>query len=104
MAAKPIKNQNVSKNGGYRPGAGRKKGSVNKATASIREIARKYTDEAVHALVSVMLDEEQPAAARVGAANSLLDRGYGKSATVLQGDEDGGAVQVNIIRLADANS
>lgn len=57
---------------------GRQKGSVNKATASIRDAARKYTLDALKTLVEVMNDDQQPAPARVSAANALLDRGYGK--------------------------
>ena len=78
--------------GGARPGSGRKKGSPNKATASLRDIAREYTDEAVKGLVAVLRNAGEPAAARVAAANAILDRGYGKASTVLSGDEDGGPV------------
>jgi len=88
-----IKNQKKSRVGGARPGAGRPKGAQNKATASIREIARQYTDDAVKALVDVLKDDTAPRAAVVAAANSILDRGYGKPAVVVQGDEDGGAIR-----------
>ena len=57
---------------------GRQAGTPNKATASIREAAQQYTDEALKTLVEVMGDETAPHAARVAAANSLLDRGHGK--------------------------
>jgi hypothetical protein len=33
-------------------------------------------------------------AARVAASNSLIDRGWGKAASVVQGDEEGGAITV----------
>nr|WP_293854423.1 hypothetical protein [Sphingomonas sp. SCN 67-18] len=65
----------------------------NKATQSIREIARQYTDEAVNSLVAVMRDDGEPAAARVSAANAILDRGYGKPSTVISGDDEGGPVR-----------
>lgn len=81
---------------GSKPGerrGGRKPGTPNKATASIRDIAREYTGEAVKALVDVLRDEQQPASARVSAASAILDRGFGKPTTVLAGDEDGGAIQ-----------
>jgi hypothetical protein len=57
---------------------GRVKGSINKATASIRDAARDYTQDALATLVEVMNDNQQPAPARVSAANAILDRGYGK--------------------------
>lgn len=78
--------------GGPRPGAGRKKGEPNKATATLKELARQYTAEAIEALVDVVRTET--GSARVQAANALLDRGYGKPSQVLSGDEDGGAVQL----------
>lgn len=64
--------------GGRRPGAGRPKGARTKATADIREAAQQYTEQALATLVEVMNSSEHPAAARVSAANALLDRGYGK--------------------------
>lgn len=71
-------NQTVSKRGGKRAGAGRKKGSLNKATADIKAAAQKYTPEALETLAAVMRDGES-AAARVAACKEILDRGHGKS-------------------------
>lgn len=74
---------------------GRKKGTPNKATASIKDAARQYTDQALQTLVSVMAGGESiPPAAQVAAAKEILDRGYGKASTVLSGDEDGGPVTI----------
>lgn len=78
---------------------GRKPGVPNKATASIRDIAREYTTEAFDALVGVLRDADAPAAAKVGAANAILDRGYGKASTVISGDEEGGPVRIARIEL-----
>ena len=44
-------------------------------------IARKYTIEALDVLVQIMLNEKAPPNARVAAANTLLDRAYGKAPT-----------------------
>lgn len=82
---------------GSKPGerrGGRQKGTPNKATASIRDLARQYTEQALAALTSVLSDPNEPAAARVSAAKEILDRGYGKASTVLSGDEDGGPMQL----------
>lgn len=83
---------------GRKPGTpktgGRQKGTPNKATASLRDIARQYTDEAIDGLVAVLRDDGEPAAARVAAANSILDRGYGKPSQILSGDEEGGPVSL----------
>jgi hypothetical protein len=95
--AKVAKTSNRGSKPGERRG-GRTKGTPNKATASIRDIAREYTSEAVGALVEVLRTES--GAAKVAAAREILDRGYGKATTVLAGDEDGGAIKhVAEIRL-----
>ena len=58
----------VSGNPGGRP----------RVLADVQELARQKSPEALNVLESVMLNEKAPHAARVLAANSLLDRGYGK--------------------------
>lgn len=49
-----------------------------------------------------MTKEDAPEAAQVAAANSLLDRGWGKAVQAIVGPEgeDGlpGAIQINVIR------
>lgn len=75
---------------------GRKAGTPNKATASIKEIAQQYTEQAVNTLVSVMAGGEGiPAAAQVSAAKELLDRGYGKATQSIEASgPDGGPITV----------
>lgn len=63
--------------GGKREGAGRPKGSANKATADIREAAQQYSGAALATLHEVMTGGDS-AAARVAAANAILDRAHGK--------------------------
>ena len=80
---------------GSKPGerrGGRTAGTPNKATATLKELAREYTAEALEALVNVVRTTDSDSA-RVQAANAILDRGYGKPSTVLAGDEDGGAIR-----------
>lgn len=71
----------AAKRGGKRPGAGRRKGAVARATkehkATLSELARAHTDVALAALVKVATKGESESA-RVAAANALLDRAYGK--------------------------
>lgn len=58
---------------------GRVKGTPNKATAAIKEIAGQYTEQAVNTLVSILAGGEGiPPAAQVAAAKELLDRAHGK--------------------------
>lgn len=84
---------------------GRKKGVPNKATASLKDLARKHTDAAINTLYTIMLDGEEPAAARISAASTLLDRGYGKPSSVISGDEDGGPIKTySEIRIVGVRS
>lgn len=71
----------MSRRGGKRPGAGRPQGRKNKATAeqklTLEELARSHTETALNVLIEVA-QHGQSDAARVSAANAILDRGYGK--------------------------
>jgi hypothetical protein len=48
-----------------------------KVLGDVQELARE-SPEAINTLAAIMDDTKAPPAARVAAANSLLDRGYGK--------------------------
>lgn len=65
--------------GGKRERAGRPKGAVNKATADVKAAAQRYTSDAIETLAQIMRTSGSDAA-RVQAADKLLDRGYGKAA------------------------
>src|SRR5215468_6411765 len=52
----------------------------------IRSYARKFTVEALETLAHVMRQPKAPPAARVMAANALLDRGWGKAAQLVAVD------------------
>ena len=69
--------------GGFREGAGRPSGSTNKSSHEqsqrLSELAKTYTEEALQTLVDVA-GNGRTDAARVSAANALLDRAYGKPA------------------------
>ena len=58
-----------------------------KVVSQVKELAREYTAEAIQTLVSIMTNKKSPPAARVSAANALLDRGYGKPPQHITGDE-----------------
>jgi hypothetical protein len=60
-----------------------------KTVTEIRSIARSYTSSAIKTLVGVMRSENATHAARVSAANSILDRGWGKAPQSLENGEDG---------------
>jgi hypothetical protein len=84
------------RNPGGNAGKGRRPGVPNKATAAVREIAQKYTVEAVEALAAVMRDATAPPAARVSAATALLDRGHGKPTQPVSGDDEMPPVSLSI--------
>ena len=69
--------------GGFREGAEPPAGSTNKSSAEqsqrLSELAKSYTDDALETLIDVARNGRTDAA-RVSAANALLDRGYGKPA------------------------
>lgn len=71
----------VTEHGGRREGAGRPAGVPNKATkeqgARLSELAKSYTDIAFSTLVDVAMNSSSDTA-RIAAANSILDRGYGR--------------------------
>lgn len=67
--------------GGARSGAGRKPGQKNKATekakATLAELAKAHTQTAIDTIVDLMMNGET-GSVRLGAANAILDRGYGR--------------------------
>jgi hypothetical protein len=86
---------------GSKPGerrGGRQKGTPNKVTAPIKELARQYVPEVLPELARLATKAESEAA-RVAAIKELLDRAYGKAAQAHTG-EDGGPIKTdNTIRL-----
>ena len=65
-----------------------------KANAEIRSLARSHTESALKTLAGIMNEDRAPAAARVSAAQALLDRGWGKAAQVVIGDNDEDPVNI----------
>jgi hypothetical protein len=49
-----------------------------KVPVEVKQLARDCTPDAIKTLASIMRSKKSPAAARVMAANSIIDRGYGK--------------------------
>lgn len=78
--------------GGARPGAGRKAGVKNRLTSKVKatlsELAGQHTEAAINTLVEVMQNKKETGAARVSAANSILDRAHGKPVPIVPGEDD----------------
>ncbi len=60
-----------------------------RSLTEIRSIARSHTRTAINVLVGVMRANDATPAARVSAANAILDRGWGKAPQSLQNGDDG---------------
>ena len=72
-----------------------------KAPTQIRSLARSHTEKAIRTLVGIMNQRKAPPAARVAAANALLDRGWGKPGQPITGENGEGALTVEVIRFTD---
>jgi hypothetical protein len=57
-----------------------------KELQGLREKARERTDEALEVLAGIMHNKYETGASRVAAANSILDRGYGKPTQYVEQD------------------
>jgi hypothetical protein len=64
-----------------------------KALTEIRSLARSHTRTALNVLVGIMRSNDATAAARVSAANAILDRGWGKATQQIETGE-GGALEM----------
>jgi hypothetical protein len=60
-----------------------------KTLTEIRSLARGHTRTALNVLVGVMRSKDVTAAARVSAANAILDRGWGKATQTIENSDDG---------------
>lgn len=63
-----------------------------KTPTEIKSLARAHTEAAINCLVGIM-ENSTSDPAKVSAATSLLDRGWGKAPTVME-DGDGNPVQL----------
>jgi hypothetical protein len=60
-----------------------------KTIVEIRSLARNHTRTAIRVLVGIMRCKDATPAARVSAANAILDRGWGKATQPLENSGDG---------------
>jgi len=66
---------------------GRQPGSLNKATAEIKDLARNYTEAALKELARLSIEAESEQA-RVAAIKELFDRAYGKAPQSVEAGPD----------------
>ena len=70
----------------FKKGQSGNPGGRPKVIAEVKELAREHTCKAVETLMSIMTNPKSAPAARVSAANALLDRGYGKPPQHITGE------------------
>jgi len=78
---------------------GRQAGTPNKVQREDRQLARKYGPKAITELAKMAglvagADPAEAEAVRKGALDSILDRAYGKPTQPIDGDGDGGPIEV----------
>jgi hypothetical protein len=78
----------------FQPGQSGNPSGRPKENAELKAAAREHTQAALAVLVEALADEDTKT--RIVAANSLLDRGYGKPTQAIAGDPDGPAMQLEI--------
>lgn len=76
---------------------GRPKGALNKVTRDVKEAAQAFTNDALNVLASIMREGESEAA-RVAAANSILDRAHGRPRQAVDVDANVAAQVSTIVR------
>ncbi len=78
---------------------GRTKGTPNKSTAEIKELAQTYSAKALETLATIMRNSDNDTA-RIAAAKELLDRGYGKVTQPMEvSGPGGGPIPVHRVEL-----
>ncbi len=72
-----------------------------KIIAEVRALARAHTETAIEALVEIVGNAKAPPAARVSAANALLDRGYGRPESRIDATIESPTQQFDLTKLSD---
>jgi hypothetical protein len=75
------------KNGGKRPGSGRKKGTPNVMTRELKEIAREEAPVLVRELIRLATKAESEAV-RVAVIKEMFERGFGKATQPVEGSAE----------------
>ena len=68
---------------------------MSKSLTDIRSLARSHSETAISALAGIAQNGTSESA-RVAAAEALLNRGWGKPAQPVDGDGEGGPVQLTV--------
>ena len=83
-AQERLQPENRTARGQWAAGNRANPGGRPKDAAEVRELARQRSPQALDTLTAIMEDDEAPPAARVAAANAVLDRGWGKPVQAIE--------------------
>jgi hypothetical protein len=67
-----------------------------KLPADLRSLARGHTELCIKVLAGIVSQEAVAPAARVSAAGILLDRGWGRPAQPVTGEDGGGDIRITV--------
>jgi len=84
-------------NGQFAAGVSGNPGGRPAQLAEVAELARARSPKVIETLYNIVLDPDQPTGARVTAAQTLLDRGYGKPQASVGLHVSGGPSLVDIL-------
>lgn len=62
---------------------------MSRTPSELRLMARSHTRKAINVLIGVMRSAKATPAARIAAANAILDRGWGKATQPIEGGNEG---------------
>jgi hypothetical protein len=85
----------------FQPGQSGNPGGRPKDVGIVRDLARAHTESAVLTLVAIMTNSQEKGAARVAAAQAILDRGWGKAVQALDVARSEGAPLKIIVEYAN---
>lgn len=89
--------------GGKRPGAGRKRGTLDKATAARQQAIEASGITPLDYMLTVLRDEDAPAEDRLEAVKAAAPYVHAKLANVEHKGDDGRPLQIIIKRYASEN-
>ena len=105
LSQQPMTEKKAKPRGGKRAGAGRKKGSIDRASPSEKvefaEIAKQFAPRALQNLIDIATNPESVDSARVAASKELIDRAYGRAPQAVDVEGDLAITIVSSVPRAD---